>query len=1731
MDPTIPEDLDRTVIHFAVWRWALQTPDAIAIRDQGREYSYRDLAQRVDALAQRLVHAGVGRDVLVGISIERSADLIIGALAILRAGGAYVPIDPAYPADRRDFLIADSKCAVLLTQSRLLPLYQGSQARVLLVDPEPASAVEAPAADREAQPALPDPMLADDSLAYVIYTSGSTGRPKGVCVTHQNLLRLFRQTEDWYHFGPRDRIPLFHSFSFDYSVWEMWTALLYGGCLVIVPLSVVRDPIAFHQLVAEEGITVLNQTPSEWQLFVRADQLAQESAPVGLGITLPALRYVMLGGEALDLRRLQPWFDRHGDQHPQLVNLYGITETTVIITARPLSRRDQQDSRSLIGIPIPDLTLHILDSAGQPVADGQEGELWVGGQGVARGYLRRPDLTEARFRPDPFSNDAQARLYRTGDLVRRGPDGELEYLGRIDLQVKLGGHRIELGEIEAVLREDPAVADVAVLARQIQQGPAQLVAYVVSRAAAALDTHALREQLRKRLPEYMCPATWVTLEQLPLTVNGKLDRDALPLPIPTPMPQSDQAAAAAPSPAASSTEQVIARLFQEALGLPSMDPNADFFASGGTSLAAMQLSLRIAETLGVLLPTGGIFRYPTATELSAQVDRSRAQHSAPAEASADQPTTARPSEWHPLSPMQEQVWFVQTLAPSSTTFHCPIAFQITGALDVPRLIAALNRAATRHPLLRAQFSVVHGRPMQKIAANPTWQVQVGEICEDENPPHDALQLPLVQEFLHRPFDLSQSAATALVLQMNRQSFLFLILLHHIVTDGWSVEQLLRELSQDYEGSPVPAPRQTFFQCVAQQESQRSPTARKDSEAYFTSQLADAPATSEILGDFPRPTTASLRGRLHPFTLPVATRAALAQLAQREGVSPNILLFTALFALLHRYTGQKDLVIGLPYAGRDLPGSEAVQGPLLSLLPVRVQLTPGISFRSLVRLVRAQAHAAYCHSVLPFSQVRSLLKLQHETTRHPLFQVSYAPQPGKRGHLVLADLQVAPLFVDPGKSQYDLTLYAWPAQDDLPLELEYASDLYSDATIRQLVTHFQRLLDAGLQQADVPLAQLPMLTGEERQTLLGQWSGTNARPAAQDEAESVLSRFRHHVRTQPDAAAVRYGEESISYRQLDSWSDRIAWALHEQQLPRDTRVALSCPRSPDAIAGILGAWKAGVAYVPLDPAYPEARLLWMLEDSGAALVLTTHEAGGLRTPNHRHLYIDAQRPRPDGPRTSTADAAPADPASAGVTTAASVPAASALPDPSPETLAYIIYTSGSTGLPKGVLIEHRSIAALSTVIPRVFPLAAGERLLQFASLSFDWSVADLLIALTQGGTLVLPTARFGLAGRELVDLLARERIALVLLPPSVLSQLPDHPLPDLRLLLAGGERCPASIVKRWSQGRIFRNAYGPTETTIVATVHDCHPDEHDPAIGRPLPGAVVYVLDADGQQVPPLVPGELYIGGLGLARGYHARPDLSAARFPENMTDVAGRLYRTGDIVRFRHDGSLEFLGRKDDQRKLRGFRIELGEVEAALRAAPGVQTAVAWIDGEGASARLLGYVVRSSAASDSPAPAPIPPESEFLAELRVRLRSQLPPQLVPSDLIVLDALPLTPNGKLNPAALPRVAASQTTATAGLNEWEALVAEVWQSVLGRSVSRTANFFDVGGSSLRLIEVQALLETRLGTRVALADLFAHPTIEAMGALISRGRSRGQDMQRQSQERAERAVQHRPQGRPRR
>src|SRR5579871_178771 len=820
---------------------------------------------------------------------------------------------------------------------------------------------------------------------------------------------------------------------------------------------------------------------------------------------------------------------------------------------------------------------------------------------------------------------------------------------------------------------------------------------------------------------------------------------------------------------------------------------------------------------------------------------------------------------------------------------------------------------------------------------------------------------------------------------------------------------------------------------------------EESARYWKAEFEGAPTVTGIPTEYPRPVNVVFRSDRLSFSVSASLAAGLASLARAECCTANTLLLSALAILLYRHSSQTDLVLGVPCAGRDRVESARVQGLFMSLTPVRFQLTGDMSFRRVASETQARITNALTHSGFPFARIVQELRIGREVNRQPFVQILYAPQTADNGVLALGTAAAERIPVDCGSTHYDLTLCAWPEGASFAFELVYASDLFSAAAMEDFRDRFLQLLSSCVAAPGTPIAELDILPPVERERLLLEWSGRNELDSrANQPLRSFLEVFAQVVAAGRNSEAIRYGEQCVTYGELDVWSNRIAHALVARGAKRESLVAISCERSPAAMAAVLGVWKAGAAYVPLDPFYPPDRLAWMLRDSGARLLLTTPQARtSVEGQAERILLDDSILQYPAGLDTAFPDLG---------------------------SLAYVIYTSGSTGTPKGVMVEHRGVAALTGAILDRSPLPRDARVLQYTSLSFDVCVGEIVAAFAQGATLVIPVQPHMLAGTELLDLLETERISQALLPMPVLAQLEPRSLPCLIRLISGGERCPAALVGRWSSGRCFINAYGPTEATVGASAHQCQPGEGDPPIGRPLPGWTLYVLDETGRIVPPLAPGELYIGGNGLARGYFGRPDLTRERFVEGLSGLPERLYRTGDLVRWQRDGALEFIGRRDRQHKVRGFRIELDEIEAVLLTHPDVRSAAAIVDGEGPRARVMAYVVA---------------EPDRVPEIMAQLRSSLPPHMVPSEIVALDALPLTPNGKLDRNALTEVAARPVASTLP-SEGARAMSAIWRQVLQRDVPGTVNFFDVGGTSLALVEIQAAIEASNGVQIGRAHV---------------------------------------------
>jgi amino acid adenylation domain-containing protein len=1701
-------------------------PEAVALSCEGQHVTYAELNARANTLAHRLRELRIGPDVLVGLCAERSIALVVGILAILKAGGAYVPLDPDSPPERLRFLLEDSGLKVLLSQSTVTERLP--EVEVDIVDLEEGLIVsqqrpEGPSPTlpfRRGEPergwapdergtnptphlgngglegvsdslASPDNLpggAAPENVAYVIYTSGSTGKPKGVPVTHANVFRLFTATQRWFHFNHNDVWPLFHSFAFDFSVWEIWGALLYGGRLVIVPYWVSRSPSAFLALLREEGVTVLNQTPSAFRQLVRADEEAG-AAPEDL-----ALRHVIFGGEALDVQGLRPWFDRHGDRLPRLVNMYGITETTVHVTYRPLTRADLAEpvGGSPIGRPIPDLRVYLLDKRLQPVPVGIVGELFVGGAGVARGYLARPGLTAERFVPDPFAAGPGARLYRSGDLARRRTDGGLEFLGRSDRQVKIRGHRIELGEIESALSAHMAVREVAVVAHDAGPGDKRLVAYLAWKTGRGIPQGELRAWLETRLPEPMRPAAFVFLEALPLTTNGKLDVRALPAP-----DWSRRSLAAAFVAPRNAAEEVIAGTWAAVLGIERVGVHDDFFALGGHSLLAVQVMARLRDAFTREIALRTLFEARTVASLAARI-QSEASHGVPLsreETPIERVTRDGPL---PLSFAQQALWFLDQLTPGEPVFHVTASARVRGPLDLDALETALREIVDRHEVLRTTFTVHDGQPVQVIA--PRGDVRLRRIDLPSRDEPEAARI--ASEEARRPFDLARGPLVrALAIGLGPEDHVVLLTMHHIVTDGWSMGVAARELAALYDAcrhhrplSLPPLPFQ-YSDFAAWQRSWLRDEVLEALLDYWTRRL-EGLAPLELPTDRPRPAVRSTRGAARSFTLSAELTQSLRDLGHSEGATLFMTLLAAFQALLHRLSGQFDVAIGTPVANRSRPALEGLIGYFVNMLVLRSDLRGDPPFRTLLGRVRETALGAFEHQDLPFDRLIEVIAPQRDPARSPLFQVMFVLQNNRLPDVGLGGLvlEAPPAGEGTGTAKFDLTLALEETDRGMIGSFEYRTDLFVDATIEHLVERLRAMLEAIVSDPDRRLSELPLLTEGERRSLLDRQT-----PEVPIPETCIQGLFEAQAARTPEATALEHQGESLTYAGLNQRANDLAGQLRGRGVGPESRVGIAVERGPELAVGILGILKAGAAYVPLDPTYPRDRLGFMLEDSDISVVLT-QEHLRKRLPETRAEILDLFSPQ----RTQKTQS--------GDKSLLSVSSGLKSP-PVPQSAAYVIYTSGSTGKPAGALVTQRGLVNHCLAAASLFELCPSDRVLQFSSISFDIAVEELFPAWAVGATVVPRGGDDTLEPAVFTRWIERERITVLDLPTAywhawvdALAARKESPPESLRLVVVGGEKASPRAFARWREitgGRIrWINTYGPTETTVIATAHEpaagAEVDDAVP-IGRPIANARIYLLDHHLQLVPRGQPGELYIGGAGLARGYVNRPGLTAERFvPDPFAAEPGsRLFRTGDVARWRADGTIEFLHRRDDQAKIGGFRVDPSEVESALLEHPAVREAVVVVrPTDAGEARLAGYVVMH------------PQETVAATELRRALRARLPRYMVPTSMMRLEALPLTTSGKVDRAALPvpDVTSGDVDRIAPRDALEARLAALWAEVLGQNqVGVRENFFDLGGHSLLAIRLLSRIEDELQVRLPLSALFFGATIEELAALL-RARAEG-------------------------
>ncbi|HSF43683.1 MAG TPA: non-ribosomal peptide synthase/polyketide synthase [Thermoanaerobaculia bacterium] len=1612
--------------------------------------TYRELDSLANRIAHHLLALGLGAEARVGLCLDRTPEMVAALLGVLKAGAVYVPLDPSFPRERLALIAEDAGLALRITRESLLDRLPESGTGVVCLDRDAALLAERPST-RPAVPCRPE------SLAYVLYTSGSTGRPKGVAVPHGAVVNFLASMRRRPGLSAGETLLAVTTLSFDIAVLELLLPLTVGARVALVGRDTALDGVRLARALEAAGAGAMQATPATWRLLLEAGWKGAEGFRA------------LCGGEALPAALAEALLARSGE----LWNLYGPTETTVWSSVHRVVAPVAPAAPVSLGKPVDNTEIHLLDGRLAPVPVGSVGELYIGGTGVARGYLGRPDLTAERFVPHPFG-DAGSRLYRVGDLARRRGDGTLEFLGRADHQVKVRGFRIEPGEIEAALVRHPAVSEAVALAVPGDgSGEARLVAYVTAVPAGGLDVSGLRGFLQESLPGYMVPSAFVLLPELPRTPNGKVDRRALPAP---------GAPAAAGEPAASPrtpVEELVAEIWAEVLGVGSVGREEDFFALGGHSLLAIRVLSRVGKAFGVELPLRELFGAPTVAGLAAAVERARGT------AEGARPPllpVARGGEMA-LSYAQQRLWFLDQLERESPLYNLPLAMRLEGGLDVPALARSFAEIVRRHEALRTRFPMRGGHPVQEIEPAGEMLLPVVDLGGLSPERREGEVRSLARAEGARPFDLLRGPVLrAMLVRLKPREHALLATVHHIASDAWSMGVVRRELGHLYraftrgEAPALPELPVQYADYAAWQRRWLEEGGLRVELGYWRSRLAGLPEVLDLPLDRPRPAVRTVEGARHAFSLSASLRDSLRALGRRAGATPFMTLLAGFETLLGRYAGE-DVAVGSPVAGRRHLEVEGLIGFFANTLVLRADLSGDPPFAGILERVRDAVLAAYEHQDLPFDKLVEELQPERSLSHSPLVQVFFVFQPAAGDEPGLPGLKALAL-PEAGRTataRYDLTLALTDRADGLGALLDYRVDLFEPSTVARMAGHLRILLAGAAAGPGQRFSELPLLSPEERQQLLD-WNDTASpgRPHRPFVHDTVREQARRH----PEAVALVQGPRRLTYGELDRWSDAVATRLRSLGVGPEVRVGLCAERSFERVAGLLGILKAGGAVLPLDAAHPAERLGFLLEDSGASVVVTRPRLlGRLPVGDRPVLLLDGI-----GSLEGAGEGAPED----GLL---------------PESLAYVVYTSGSTGEPKASGIVHSGLSNFALSALGALGLGAGDSFLQFAAPSFDAMLAETVMALTSGAALCLGPGEVLLPGRELAALMRDSGVTALVLPPSALAMLPEGELPGVRLVISAGEACTPELRDRWSAGRRFFNAYGPSEATITAT---WRPLEAGGRVdfGLPIPNLRIHLLDRRGRLVPLGVPGEIGLAGAGLARGYLGRPALTAERFvPDPFGGPGERLYRSGDLARRLPDGTMEFLGRIDHQVKVRGFRIEPGEIEAALAGQEGVRDAVvlARQDASG-SARLVAYVV------------PAPGRALRAAELKERLSRRLPEHMVPGQIVFLERLPLLANGKVDRKALP---APETGSPEGGREYapprspeEEILASLWAESLGRDrVGVHDNVFELGAHSLLIAQVASRVRETLRVDVPLRAFFEAPTVSGLAARVALVRAAGQ------------------------
>ncbi|MCR8843450.1 amino acid adenylation domain-containing protein [Paenibacillus sp. SC116] len=1671
---------------------AAKTPEHIAVVYKETKLTYRELDSAANRLARTLMAAGIGRESLVGILAERSAEMVVAILAVWKTGGAYVPIDPDYPEDRIEFMLQDSGAKVLLSQSWLADHFafmtqtSETSTSIIFIDDENVYDCD--------DSALPMRNEGHD-LAYVIYTSGTTGRPKGVMIEHRSLVNTAYGYRREYRLNEFPvRLLQLASFSFDVSIGDIARALFNGGTMVICPKDDRVDPARLYDWILEYEITLFESTPALIIPFM--NHIAAS------GLELPSMKLLITSSDACSVRDYRILQQQFGSTM-RIINSYGVTEAAIDTSVYDESLDKLPQSGN---VPIGKATLngrfYIVDSMLNPVPVGIAGELCIGGPGVSRGYLNRPELNEEKFIMNPFIPGEH--LYRTGDLARWDVDGNVDFIGRMDHQVKIRGYRIELGEIESQILQLIEVDEVVVTALTDGRGQKYLCAYIVAAGEEPLQTAIIRKELAKQLPDFMVPAQYVQLDEIPLTPNGKIDRKALP------EPGEELGASSLYVAPSNVTEAVLAKLWQEVLGVSQVGIDDHFFELGGHSLKAMLLLNHIAKQFQTSLTLREVFAQPTIRQLAELIQQAEKGVYATIEPVPEK-------QVYPVSSAQKRLYVIHQLDTTSTAYNMCAALVMEGPINKRKLERALQKMVARHESFRTSFEMHEGEPVQRVHRKVEFnlisrQLEEAEVAAAVMDAHllasteneELLYEQVIHPFV-RSFDLNSAPLLrSEIVKLSPQKHILLIDMHHIITDGMSVEVFVDELSRLYAGEILPELRIQYKdyavwhnQFLRQEQMQRQ-------EKFWLDQFRDEVPILNMPTDFSRPNVQSFEGGQISFEVQPDLLRKLYKLCKETETTLFMVLLASYNVLLQKYSGQEDIIVGTPVAGRPHADLQQLIGMFVNTLALRNYPEGDKTFADFLAEVKDRSLLAFENQDYPFEELLELLHLRRDASRNPLFDTMFVLQNTGMNQIEMEGVTFTPFEFAEGISKFDLSLNVEEIGDKLLVSFEYCSKLYEQATVQRLARHWIRILEAVVEQQQIKLADIAIITDQESKQISEVFNNT----AAVYPEATIVEQFESQVEQTPERIAVIYGDTQLTFRELNFQANQAARRLQQLGVGPDQIVPIVLDRSEKMAVTLFAILKAGGAYLPIDPATPEERIQFLLKDCSAKVVLTQQRfksklesAITSDTETKSNLTImnvdDEQLYQGEG---------------------CNLPLAAR-----PENLVYVLYTSGTTGNPKGVMIEHRSLANFLHWMQLNFPIGESDVILQKSPYTFDVSVREQFWWAIQGAKVVYLEPGGEKEPDQMVEAVVRHGVTSMHFVPSMLSAFLDYvearqstvldKLASLKQLFVSGEAMNIKLAERFntllSRGGLTRmtNLYGPTEATIDVTYYNipaCEQLERMP-IGNPVGNTELYVIGAGGMQQPIGVPGELCVVGVQLSRGYLNRPELTQEKFVPIPFRPDERMYRTGDLVRWMSDGKIEYLGRMDHQVKIRGYRIELGEVEAALRSHPDIKETVVIDQKDSHGQRYLCAYVTVNADS-----------APSIADMRTHLIVKLPDYMVPARFMIIERMPLSSNGKVNRRELPVPVGdvgTNETITAPETEMEELLADLWQDVLGiRQVGTEQNFFELGGDSIKALQIGARLNGR-GYKMELKDLFQFPQIKLLskyiktvGRVIDQGPVRG-------------------------